>query len=189
MTNPDKPAGRPTSLTLRPQQKAQLLNVRSSAFPGQNFCYVIPEAIGSTDTTVWGAAPDTLMAPDWTQTNDNGWTYAWRKEGCLEFSVQAQPRDDYLDVRIHLRNLTETAWPESLSFSCFSPRAAGNFADFDGTRTFLLLDEQWKPITQIEREDSNRPTIQLWYLKGGPRQLGFVERFRATPRSTASTCD
>jgi len=96
--------------------------------------------------------------------------------------VHAQPADDYLDVRIRLRNLSETAWPESLSFSCFSPRAAADFADFDGTRTFLLTDEQWTPITQIERRDSNRPTIQLWYLKGGPRQLGFVDSFRAAPQ-------
>ncbi len=181
MSNQKKSTSRPATLRIRPQQKTQKLSIESTAFPGQSFHYVIPEAIGSSDMAVWGAAPDTLMAPDWTQTSDGGWTYSWRKEGWLEFSAHAQPGEDYLDVRIRLKNLSNTAWPESLSFSCFSPRAALDFADFDGSRTFLLIDGQWKPITQIERKDSNRPTIQLWYLKNGPKPLGFVEHFQATP--------
>jgi hypothetical protein len=86
-----------------------------------------------------------------------------------------------VDVSIRLKNLGTTAWPQSMAFSCFRFREAPSFADFDGARTFLSLDGRWIPVTQLERKDSPRPTIQLWYVRGGPQNLPFVDNFQATP--------
>lgn len=172
----------PSPITLKPRQKTQLLDIRSADFPANAFHYMIPEAIGSTDYTVWGSARNTRMAPTWKPISGGGWTYEWRREGLLAFSVRATATDDRLDVAIRLENLSDRAWPDSTAFSCFQVRDALDFGDFEGTRTFLLLDGKWVPITQIERKDSPRPTIQLWYLRGKPRKVAFVDGFRATPR-------
>jgi len=167
-------------ITIQPQQKSQLLRLNWSALPRGAFTYVIPEAIGATDRTVWGATAEFRMAYDWEPDGD-AWVCTWEKEGWLDFDVRAWAEDDHLSVRIRLRNLGETAWPNSSAFSCFSPRGALPLADFDGSRTFLLVDGDWTPITQVERIHSGRPTIQLWYVEGRDRPLGFVESFEATP--------
>jgi hypothetical protein len=151
------------------------------AIPRSAFTYVIPEAIGPTDGQVWGAAPPMLMTPDWTQDDQGGFGYTWEREGLLRFSPRAAAFDDHVDVHISLTNLSDRAWPESSAFSCFSPRGTLPLGDFDGSRTFLLADGEWTPITRVERVFGPRPTIQLWYVSGGPRDLPCVDMFKATP--------
>ncbi|MCX6621279.1 MAG: hypothetical protein NTY38_09390 [Acidobacteria bacterium] len=170
-----------SNLTLSPSQGSQQLTIRSAGFPGDAFFYTIPEAIGSTARAVWGTARHTLMAPMWTVTDESECSYDWKKPGLLAFSVRAKSERDYVDVSIRLKNLGTTAWPQSMAFSCFRFGDAPGFSDFDGARTYLLLDGRWTPITQLERKDSPRPTIQLWYVRGGPRDLPFVDNFQATP--------
>lgn len=167
-------------IAIQPHPKSQLLNVWSLDFPKNFIRYMIPEAIGSTDRTVWGSARQTLMAPTWKALDGEGWAYEWKREGLLAFSVKAAATHDQVDVAIRLTNLGDRPWPNSTAFSCLQLRNAIDFSDFEGTRTYLLLEGKWVPITQIKREDSDRPTIQFWYLKGKPRKLGFVEHFRAT---------
>jgi hypothetical protein len=177
---------------LDPVQNNQPLNVSSEDFPGQDFIYVIPEAIGSTGrhpsegVALWGASRDSLMEPNWKQDKQGRWCFTWSKEDVLRYKVQASAADDFLNVHIKLTNLSGVTWPESTAFSCFNFSRAPMFADFDGERTFLLIDNTWTPITQVPRKDSSRPTIQLWYVRGQKQPLGFVENFDATPEEPSA---
>jgi len=173
-------------ISIEPVQNSMNLLVFAKHLSDAKFNYMIPEAIGSTGTdpargfSIWGASPQFNMAPQWQKT-EQGWKYTWKKDGLLKSSVHAYTVDDHLDVHIRLQNLMDVPWPQSQAFSCFNPRDARIFADFEGTRTFLLLDDRWTAITRLQRKDSPRPTIQLWYVKDQPRPLGFVETFQATP--------
>ncbi|MHC4442988.1 MAG: hypothetical protein ACYTF1_18995 [Planctomycetota bacterium] len=169
-------------IILKPQQKTENLIVVSADMPGQIFNYHIPEAIGSTDVadTYFSTADKKPARPDWTPMSDGGWTYRWTQPQVCSFTVEAVPREDYVDVRIKLKNLSEKNWPESAAFSCYNFNKAIQFSDFEGTRTFLLVDGQWKSLIQIERKDSPRPLVQLFYVKGKPQPLGCVEHFKAT---------
>lgn len=165
----------------KPIAERGLIEITSADSPGDRFVYNIPESIGSTEASIWCASPQIAVKPEWKPTDDGGYRYEWQREGLLGYSVHVSPRDDRIDVRIRLKNLSRKPWPNSQAFSCFQPRQALNFSDFDGTRTFLLIDGKWVPITQVERKDSSRPTIQLYYIRNKPRPLPFVEAFKATP--------
>jgi hypothetical protein len=169
------------SLTLKPAQQSQALSIHSDKWPSGPFIYTLPEAVGSTRKAVWGAAPETLIAPTWEPADGGGWSYDWRKEGVLAFSVKAAPSENHVDVTMHLTNLGPEPWPGSFAFNCLNPSRVLEFGDYDGARTYLLLDGEWKPITSVARVHSRRPTIQLWYVEGQPRPLDFVEAFQATP--------
>lgn len=168
-------------ISLTPVQGSEVLTIRSSFFPGSAFTHTLPEAIGSTSSPVWGAASATAINPAWEKTDEGGWEYQWRRDGLLGFSVRTIAEGNEVTIRMRLQNLSGQAWPESFSFNCLGPRGALEFGDFDGKRTFLLFEKEWVPVTKIQRIHGPRPTIQLWYLRGKVRKLGFVEAFEATP--------
>jgi hypothetical protein len=168
-------------LRIKAVQKTQALKIRSTEFPTAVFTYTIPEAIGSTDGSIWCSSKRFNINPNWIRHQDESWSYSWEREGVLGYSVHASTGKDHVDVQIKLRNLSEEAWPESQAFSCYNPRGAPEFADFEGTRTFVLFEKGWIPMTQVERKDHSRPTIQCFYLKDRPHPLGFVENLGGAP--------
>ncbi len=167
-------------IKIQPEQNSQRLIIRSENFGTESIIYTIPEAIGSTGGSLWGSPGAFLMEPEWTRAGD-GWKYDWAKDGHLSFSVYASAGEDHVDVRIRLKNLSEKAWPESQAFSCLNYESMARLADFEGNRTFLLIDGQWKTMTEVERITGSRPTIQLWYVNGKSRPLGFVAGYKSTP--------
>jgi len=170
-------------IKLTPIQKSENLHIESADFPGQLFNYHVPEAIGSTDpeNTYFSTADPTPAKPDWKPFADKGWRYTWTQAHLLAYTVEAVPGEDTIDVKITLKNLSGKTWPQSHAFPCCNFHKAASFSDFEGTRTFLLIDGEWKSLMQIQRKDSIRPLVQLFYVQGKPRPLGCVERFEATP--------
>jgi hypothetical protein len=173
-------AGRVANIYLKPLPKTQTLEIISSDLRDDTFRYCIPEAIGSTGGALWMNTAAEEAEIHWEEPDPGVFRYAWQRAGVLWYSVTARARDGVVEVEVKVKNLGTTAWPASLSFSCLQVGATPSFADYDGTRTMLLVDDRWTPITQLPRRDSPRPTLQLWYLKGGARDLPFVEKFKAT---------
>lgn len=168
------------TINIEPQQGSQFLIVSSKCFDDSKLVCCIPEAIGPTneEIPICNNQPG-FWTPTWKKGEDGCWTYSW-KSPILEYSICAFAKDNYVDIKMSLKNLMNIQWQDSHSFSCINPRDWPIFADFEGTRTFLLFEDKWKSILEIERKDSGRPTIQLWYLKDKPRPLDFVEQFQAT---------
>jgi len=162
-------------------QGTETIRITHGAFPGGYFTYRIPEAIGDVNREVWTASPRTAVHPEWKPAAGGGWYYSWERDGLLRYSALAKRNQHAVDVHMTLKNLGDKPWRDSFSFSCFNFRNMPEFADFDGSRVFVKLDGRYAPITTIARKDSPRPTIQMWYVAGGPRGLGFVESFQAAP--------
>ena len=168
-------------IEIKPIPNKDRLIITSTELVDVIFNCTIPEAIGSSDHSISAWSGQLKLQPKWYRTEKGGWGFDWKREGELAFSADCCVEDSHVDIHINLKNLTDEAWPESQAFSCINFAGARVFADYEGDRTFLLIDEKWKPITSVERKNSPRPPVQLWYVKGKNRPLGFVENFQATP--------
>ena len=171
----------PDGLGFAPVQGTEILLITHDRFPDGFMSYCIPESIGDVNRGIWTAAPRTRVKPAWSEAESGGQYYSWEREGLLRYSVLARRDPHSIDVHMSLRNLSDHQWQDTYSFSCFNTCNFPEFTDFDGSRTYLKTDGIYVPITQVERKDSPRPTIQLWYINGGARPLGFVEGFQASP--------
>lgn len=143
--------------------------------------YRVPESIGDTDSGIWAHDPRTLVQPQWTQTHDGGWEYSWEREGLLRYTVRTELHERYIDIQLTLQNLHKRTWEKTYAFPCLKTHTSPQFVDYDGARTHLRVEEQYTPITKLRRKDSDRPTMQFWYVDDADRSLGVVESFDASP--------
>lgn len=172
---------RGTALSITPMP-GRLLTIHSPELPDEVISYSVPEAIGPADAVVWGHVPPGPIDAVWSEVGVvKHLAYSWQRAGHLAIVVRAAASEEHVDVQIQLTNLSKRAWSQALAFCCCSPHGAPSLLDLDGDRTLLLMDDRWTPITVLPRKDSARPTLQVWYLRDGPRGLPFAESFGATP--------
>lgn len=162
-------------------QGAEIINItHEDAFDGC-LTYRVPESIGDTDGGIWTHDLHTLVAPQWTPTDDGGWQYSWEREGLLRFSVRTDLHEHYADIHLTLQNLYKRTWENTYAFPCLKTHDSPQFLDYDGSRTLLRVDGRYTPITRLPRRDNPRPTLQFWYVNQEDRPLGVVESFYASP--------
>jgi len=98
------------------------------------------------------------------------------------------PFEDHVDIHYQLTNLQDTAWTESLAFTCFNHGSAPSLNDFELLRTYIWRDAKPYRLIDIERKWSTRPLVQLFGIEGARpwREVQFVAKFQASPDEPCS---
>ena len=93
------------TISIEPQQGSQFLIFHSKYFTDAELICCIPEAIGPTDKGIPGCGTQPgFWTPTWKKGEGGCWTYRWKRPE-LEYSVCAFAKDDYVDIKISLKNL------------------------------------------------------------------------------------
>ncbi len=160
---------------------AQITNV--PGFEGDVFNLNIPESIGPTDMSRWFD----IIKCTWQEQEDGNWMGHGWVEGEIEYTVDVQISDDYVDFIIRLTNRSEKAWGETQAFNCFSNRYAASVRDHECKRHWVRTEGEFKRLIEVPRVFGPRPALQLYSVEGAPegKDIPFVEAFHSTPEDVA----
>ena len=140
----------------------QIMNV--PGFEGDVFNLNIPESIGPTNFSRWFD----IIKCSWEELEDGKWMGRGWVEGEIEYTVDVQIGDDYVDFIIKLTNRSEAVWNETQAFNCFSNRHAASVRDHEGKRHWVRTEGEFRRLIEVPRVFGPRPALQLYSVEGAP---------------------
>jgi hypothetical protein len=163
------------------EMEVHFINV--PGFEGDIFEMKAPESIGPTDKSRWFKS----IQCTWEEQENGNWSgHGWVK-GEIDYTIDVQIGDDYVDFIIKLTNKSDEAWSETQAFNCFSNRYAPSVRDIECTRHWVRTGGELKRLIELPRVFGPRPALQLYNVEGAPagKDIPFVAAFKSTPEDVA----
>ncbi len=153
------------SLKIWPDAQKQTLAFELPQLPGETFKIVIPELVSDNKEPI---IPSSLPSPNWDIEKEAArWQAEIRDVVRMEAAVLF--RDEQIQTSVTVTNLSHRIWENVNAFTCFAYYDAPLFDDPKLTRTYLLVEEEWKSIAELFAENSpgNGP-YTFFRVRGGP---------------------
>lgn len=128
-------------------------------FSENRFSILILENLGSAnfDSRRFTYSPDHTQA-----------SYEWEEPGRLHVTVLLQGESDHVDIRYTFKNLSKRFMEQKIS-SCFNAMLSPNFADHEGSRTYVLTPRGFLPVSRLAREVKDRILLEQHSFRPVPR--------------------
>ncbi len=163
------------------KMSARIMNV--PGFEGDVFELNFPESIGPTNYSRWFD----IIQCSWQEHEDSNWSGRGWVEGEIEYTIDVEIHEDYVDFILRLTNKSDETWEETQAFNCVSARYAPSVRDHECKRHWVRTGGVLKTLIELPRVFGPRPALQLYSVESAPegKNIPFVEAFHSTPEDVA----
>jgi hypothetical protein len=165
-------------IILQPVQGKMVCGLQVPGLNRQTFALGIPETIGSSEGMILNFPEVTIswFGPD----KDGIVSHSWKTAGKIEYSVKLIPHEDYIDLEMTIKNLSNNGWTSVFSFNCLNPVNAPQFQDWSLERTYMSKDGKPFRMDGTTRINTGEmKTVQFYLHKDYKRVSPFVNGFGA----------
>jgi len=146
------------------------INFFDSRLPGQRFFMWLFESVGAKGV----GYPWQQIQPTWHFPSGHEATYKVQCLGVpkthpLEIETILQAFDDFIDVKVNMRNLGDTMLKDVWGDVCLQFRFAPEFMDEEGERCLLLIKGKFQPANETRRTldpEAWSPIVQAYRVEG-----------------------
>ncbi|MFM1551464.1 MAG: hypothetical protein ACKJSG_18825 [Lentisphaeria bacterium] len=171
--------GFPGDLAVRPAHALQL----DMWVTERNFIDIwLPEGVLSDDNeTEWFLLRE-FTDLRWQYDADGGWRSCFEKPGHCSVLATATSRDDGVDLRLQVTNLSDRVWPRTRAPVCVQLAAAPDFRDPALERTCFVAGGSPKAFRADQVERVYPGGCHFYGNMAGPRPTGDVSEIRVASR-------
>lgn len=165
-------------ITLQPVQGDMVCAVQVHGLNRQNFALGVPETIGSSEEMILNFPEVTTnwSAPD----ADGIVSHSWKTSNKIEYSVKLIPHDDFVDMEMTIKNLSNKNWTNVFSFNCLNPVNAPKFLDWTLERTYMSKNGAPFRMDGTKRVNTGSMKTVQFYLHEDYKSISpFVNGFGA----------
>jgi hypothetical protein len=166
-------------IILQPVQGKMVCSVQVPGLSRQTFALGIPETIGSSEGMILNFPEVTIS---WFGPNNDGViSHTWKTADKIEYSVSLIPYNDYVDLEMTIKNLSNFDWTNVFSFNCLNPVNAPQYQDWNLERTYMSKNGKPFRMDSTKRINTGEmKTVQFYLHKDYSQVSPFVNGFGAT---------
>jgi hypothetical protein len=150
-----------------------LANARSPHYPGNQFRFWLLEAVCTWDHGPLGDNKELYANARWSR-DGSSVRQTSQVPRLYSYTLFIKPAIDKMDLQIQLTNESPNSWENTVLPACFQLNESPSFCDWEGERTFVVVDGRYRAITQTNRVEPVRWQNYLLTERELPLQNGLV---------------